>query len=194
MRLCPSVRGLVRPFVRCFSKIANWAKFKGIQLNSTKFNKIKQNSRLFPTVGRVTALFRSPSSSIVGSAWSRNNGSYLLVLMLWHFSYNFLKPPSILTKRKMFIDHKSFIYVDWILEIIYSSSIFCLSLPPHCFHRVKWQDVVISIVILFVLNNATYRLTFIICPMPNVFVELSITGECLSNYSRSFTRPLFLVL
>ena len=64
-----SIRGFVRwsvgpsvgPLVTCFSKTAN----------SSNFNKIQQNSQLFATVGRVTALFSWKSNSIRGFVrWS----------------------------------------------------------------------------------------------------------------------------
>ena len=50
-RLCPSDRGSVR---QAFLKNRE---FKEIHGNSSKFNKIRQNSWLFATIGRVPALF-----------------------------------------------------------------------------------------------------------------------------------------
>ena len=53
----PSVRRSVRPSVRRSVRGSRVSRKPQIQVNSSKFNKIQQNSRLFATVGRVTALF-----------------------------------------------------------------------------------------------------------------------------------------
>ena len=54
-RLCPSVSPSVGPSVR--NALTKTAKTVRIQVNSSKFKQIQENSRLFATIGRVTALF-----------------------------------------------------------------------------------------------------------------------------------------
>ena len=79
-RLCPSVGPSVRPSVG--QAFLENRKFKKIQVSSTKFNKIQQNSRLFATVGRVTALLvkTADTSGNLGMIPQHSNEISYLVL------------------------------------------------------------------------------------------------------------------